>query len=72
MNRDNAIEILKKELRDYSIKPIGENKQAYFFLCEAPSPDLIPSKLAAAVNKETMAIGVSLKGYEDAIKNATK
>lgn len=73
MNKKDAIEIVNKELSDtMTIKFVKETDGAFVYLCEANNPDVIPNKVAAAVNKLTGRIGWSVCSAEEAIKNCTK
>lgn len=69
MTKNEAAKIAYDELdKTMSIKDIEEREEAYIFLCESPDPNIIPSKLIAAVNKKTGKTGFSILSIEDAVK----
>ena len=62
--------LVKEKLKDYKAKKVEETSDAFIFMCEAPDPEMIPSKLAVAVNKKTSRIGTSMSSYDEAAANA--
>lgn len=73
VNRKDAMEIVNKELDNgMTIEFIKETDGAFAYLCEADNPDIIPNKVAAAVNKTTGRIGWSVLSAEEAIKNCIR
>ena len=70
MNEQQALMLVKEKLKDYKAKKVEETSDAFIFMCEAPDPEMIPSKLAVAVNKKTSRIGTSMSSYDEAAANA--
>ena len=70
MNEREAVNLVKKNLRDYRISKIKETPQVYLFMCETPDPEMVPSKIAVAVNKRTGKLGSSIRDYDEAIRGA--
>lgn len=67
----NAINLVRSKLSNYRVRMDRETLRFYLFMCEAPDPDIIPSKIAIAVNKQSGKMGSSIASYEDAIRQAT-
>lgn len=64
-----AKNIVESEYGDgRKVKPLGDKGRAFVFLCENKNPNIIPSKIVVAVNKETGKIGASIHSENDAIK----
>lgn len=72
MIENAAINLVKRELRGYRIRKLRETPQVFLFMCEAPDPNMIPSKIVVAVNKKTSAMGSSIKSIDEAIDQALK
>ena len=72
MIENAAINLVKRELRGYRIRKLRETPQVFLFMCKAPDPNMIPSKIVVAVNKKTSAMGSSIKSIDEAIDQALK
>jgi hypothetical protein len=72
MIENAAIKLVKRELPKYRVRKLRETPQVFLFMCEAPDPNMMPSKIAVAVNKKTSALGSSISSLEDAIQQALK
>ncbi len=70
MSEIEATNLVKKKLRGYKISKIKETPQIYLFMCETPDPEMVPSKIAVAVNKKTGKFGSSIRDYNEAIRAA--
>lgn len=70
MTEKEAITLVTKKLGGYHVKLVQETNQVYLFMCEAPDPELMPSKIAVAVNKWSGKMGSSIASYEEAIRAA--
>ena len=67
MNEQQALMLIKEQLNDYKAKKVDETSDVFVFMCEAPDPEMIPSKIAVAVNKKTSHLGTSMNSYDEAI-----
>lgn len=70
MTEREAAKIVKSRIGDYRVKLVREMPQVYLFMCESSDSEMMPSKIAVAINKKTQKIGSSIMSYEDAIKQA--
>ena len=72
MTERDAVAAVNKKFKGYKVNKVRETPLVYVFLCENPDKEIIPSKLAAAVSKKTGKIGMSITGYDEAIRQAIK
>ena len=72
MNEQQALMLVKEQLKDYKAKKVDETSDTFVFMCEAPDPEMIPWKLAVAVNKKNSRLGTSMNSYGDAIAMARR
>ena len=70
MSEREAINLVKKNLSGYKVSTIKETPQVFLFMCETPDPEMVPSKIAVAVNKRTGKLGSSIRDYNEAIRAA--
>ena len=70
MSEREAINLVKKNLSGYKVSKIKETPQVFLFMCETPDPEMVPSKIAVAVNKRTGKLGSSIRDYNEAIRAA--
>lgn len=68
----NIVKYLGIEYPGRTIKKVRENSQVCVFMCEAKNKDIIPGKIAVAVNKSNLKMGSSLFSFEEAISNALR
>ena len=67
MTEAEAINLIKPKLAGYKFRKQKETANLFTFMCEALDPDVIPSKLVAAVNRKTGKSAVSMRSQEEAI-----
>lgn len=70
MSEREAINLVKKNLSGYEVSKIKETPQVFLFMCKTPDPEMVPSKIAVAVNKKTGKFGSSIRDYDEAIRAA--
>ena len=70
MTEKNAIALVKSKLSGYRVRKEKDLPHFFVFMCEAPDPQMMPSKIAVAVNKETSKIGTSIASFEEAVQAA--
>lgn len=63
---------VKTKFPGYKVKKIRDTSSVYLFMCEALDRNIIPSKIAVAINKTNLKIGTSILGYEEAISEALR
>ena len=73
ITKDEAKKKVTKMLNgsdDYNVKFVKEIDGTYLFLVIATDQDIMPSKIVAAVNKDSGKIGRSMTSIEDAINGS--
>ena len=68
MTEQEAIRLIKSKLSGYRIRKLKESSGVFVFMCESPDPEVIPSKLVAAVNRKNGKIASSITSIEEVIK----